>query len=98
MAKVKKFDAGGLASMYAGNQPQSTVSSYGNSADSSNSNIYNGLNSISEGSNKLAESLTKIQDAVGQPSSSSTLFKKGGKVSSASKRADGCAIRGKTRA
>jgi hypothetical protein len=25
-------------------------------------------------------------------------FKKGGKVSSASKRADGCAIRGKTRA
>ena len=28
---------------------------------------------------------------------STSMFKKGGKVSSASKRADGCAIRGKTR-
>lgn len=34
---------------------------------------------------------------AGQPDQQQT-FKKGGKVSSASKRADGCAIRGKTRA
>ena len=34
---------------------------------------------------------------AGQPDQQQT-FRKGGKVSSASKRADGCAIRGKTRA
>ena len=51
-----------------------------------------------KGSGKLADSLGKIQNALGQPGSSTTFFKKGGKVSSASKRADGCAVRGKTRA
>jgi len=96
MAKVKKFNAGGLSDAYAGNQPQPAFGS--SSMNSDNSNIYSGLNSISEGSGKLADSLTKIQEAVGQTPSSATLFKKGGKVSSASKCADGCALRGKTRA
>lgn len=35
--------------------------------------------------------------AAGQPQAQAP-FKKGGKVSAASKRADGCAVRGKTRA
>lgn len=34
---------------------------------------------------------------ITQPGAPETTMKKGGKISSASKRADGCAIRGKTR-
>jgi hypothetical protein len=43
-----------------------------------------------------------LEDAVSGPGKKGVMaglgMKKGGKVSSASKRADGCAIRGKTRA
>jgi hypothetical protein len=43
--------------------------------------------SMIEGARKVKEKIKKVMP-----------FKKGGSVSSASKRADGCAIRGKTRA
>jgi hypothetical protein len=41
--------------------------------------------------------MVKEKDDMGLPAGSRT-YKKGGSVSSASKRADGCAVRGKTRA
>ena len=46
----------------------------------------------------VEESKRDAQDARDRAKIKSMGFKEGGKVSSASKRADGCAIRGKTRA
>ena len=45
-----------------------------------------------------ADGITGDIGSVNSEEGSAPKFKKGGKVSSASKRADGCAIRGKTRA
>jgi hypothetical protein len=48
---------------------------------------------------KKAEMRRMVEEEMGKNQSpAATGMKKGGKVSSASKRADGCAIRGKTRA
>jgi hypothetical protein len=100
--KVKKFAMGGDLSSLSGSQSPTTAPAptpTGGPLDNvSNASAFSGLESISQGSGKLADSLGKIQNALGQPGSSTTFFKKGGKVSAASKRADGCAIRGKTRA
>ena len=52
------------------------------------------LKPIREGGEEAVKGMTEGRmDAMGNP----TGMKKGGKVSSASKRADGCAIKGKTR-
>jgi hypothetical protein len=46
----------------------------------------------------MQESIQEARDAADRKKISDMGYAKGGKVSSASKRADGCAIRGKTRA
>lgn len=51
------------------------------------------IDSLKEGINQIMGDAVKGQRIL----NSTNMFKKGGKVSSASKRADGCAIRGKTR-
>jgi hypothetical protein len=52
----------------------------------------------SSGLNNNAPLVAITNAPVGGPGEPAPMMRKGGKVSSASKRADGCAIRGKTRA
>ncbi len=68
------------------------------------SGAYGGLDTIGQGSQQIGQSLGTIQAGLGSPGGGRQTmggpgfaFKKGGKVSSASKRADGIATKGKTR-
>jgi regulator of extracellular matrix RemA (YlzA/DUF370 family) len=56
------------------------------------------LNVVSPDSSSQEAIVRKVLQEEEQKRQKMTGMKKGGKVSSASKRADGCAIRGKTRA
>ena len=53
-----------------------------------------GLGAAAQANPRMAQNLSGMAAGMGKPMG----MKKGGKVSSASKRADGCAIRGKTKA
>lgn len=56
------------------------------------------MNRLEKGRLKPTSEHDSMEDAVKAAKERSANLKKGGKVKSASKRADGCAIRGKTRA
>jgi len=64
---------------------------------------FGGLETVGKGSSQIGESLQGIQQNLGGPGGGGGLprqmpmFKKGGSVGSASKRADGCATKGKTK-
>jgi hypothetical protein len=90
MKKTKKYAMGGGVGMTNG---------------SAATNLLNAANVVNQGAQALTSSTPSVGMVPDTNSASSNLgqlnvggFKKGGKVSSASKRADGCAIRGKTRA
>ena len=82
--KVKKYADGGMTQ-------QPTYPFYGNQPQTSGSN---------GGTNQTFNMQPQANAAPNQQPMQQPMqtFKKGGKVSSASKRADGCAVRGKTRA
>jgi hypothetical protein len=63
-------------------------------------NIVSGVKKVDDTLNKgIAKAAGKTEKGIlGKYSKMSKDYKKGGSVSSASKRADGCAVRGKTRA
>jgi hypothetical protein len=101
MKKVKRYQTGGLTGS------SSPVSAFGMQPKSGASA---GIDQIAQGVDAVDQSMSAISNALGgnnapgsglnAPSATSqALFKKGGKVkmSSASKRGDGCAIKGKTR-
>jgi hypothetical protein len=83
--KVKKYADGGMTQ-------QPTYPFYGNTPQAGGQN--GGMNQTF---NMQPQASAGAPDQQ-QPMQQQQAFKKGGKVSSASKRADGCAIRGKTRA
>jgi hypothetical protein len=85
MAKIKYAD-GGMTQ-------QPTYPFYGNQPQAGGAN--GGTNQTF---NIQPQATAGAPDQQQQPMQQQQTFKKGGKVSSASKRADGCAIRGKTRA
>ena len=82
MKKAKKYAEGGLAGL-------------AETAESLMGDVDNMANNINYGSGSTTPP-TSNAGTVGLAAVSG--YKKGGKVSSASKRADGCAVRGKTRA
>ena len=82
MRKRKKFADGGVT----GQTQQPTYPFYGNQPQAGGQN--GGVN----------QTFNMQPQANVDPNQQQQRFKKGGKVSSASKRADGCCIRGKTRA
>jgi hypothetical protein len=83
--KVKKYADGGMTQ-------QPTYPFYGTQPQTSG---VNGGTNQTFNMQPQANAAPNQQQPMQQPMQT---FKKGGKVSSASKRADGCAIRGKTRA
>ena len=64
---------------------------------------FGGLQRVDEGGKQIGDSLMTIQQGLGGPAGGGgyekpmPMFKKGGAVGSASKRADGCATKGKTK-
>jgi hypothetical protein len=92
--KVKRYQEGGITI----NQPAPAPELPGLSGYGSGTNTYP-FQSSSSGS---ADSGSGVNQTFNiQPTASAgepTQMKRGGKVSAASKRADGCALRGKTRA
>lgn len=84
--KVKKYADGGMTQ-------QPTYPFYGNQPQAGGQN--GGTNQTFNMQPQANAGAPNQQQPMQQPMQT---FKKGGKVSSASKRADGCAIRGKTRA
>lgn len=101
MKKAKRYQTGGLTTS------SSPVSAFGMQPKSG---AAAGINQIAEGVDAVTQQMGNISNALGSnnapgsslsaPSATSqALFKKGGKVkvSSASKRGDGCAKRGKTK-
>ena len=84
--KVKKYADGGMTQ-------QPTYPFYGNQPQAGGQN--GGTNQTFNMQPQANAGAPNPQQPMQQPMQT---FKKGGKVSSASKRADGCAIRGKTRA
>ena len=86
--KIKKFADGGLLI---------TPQSNSNPTYPFPSNSSSGVMSSGEGLGVNQTFNIQPTASAEQPSTTPT-FKKGGKVSSASKRADGCAVRGKTKA
>lgn len=109
MKKVKKYQSGGVSTV---DESLSTLKVPGRSSTpgATNAGASAGIDQISQGMDTVNQSMNTVSDAiyggsgsnlnVGSSSSASNfMYKKGGKVklSSASKRADGCAIRGKTK-
>lgn len=87
--KAKRFAEGGFT--ITPNQPQANTYPF----PATNTGAGVSTDSTTPGVNQTFN----IQPtASAQQPSTTPAYKKGGKVSSASKRADGCAIRGKTRA
>jgi hypothetical protein len=90
MGKDSYFKKGGKVKKYAdgGMTQQPTYPFYGNTPQAGGQN--GGMNQTFN----MQPQATADNGQMQQPK----MFKKGGKVSSASKRADGCCVRGKTRA
>jgi hypothetical protein len=99
MKRVKKYQEGGMTTTNDALNNLGVGSS--SSAYSPSGGATTGIDQIAQGMDAVNNSMNTVSGAL-YGSSTSNLnvggFKKGGKVSSASKRGDGCAIRGKTRA
>ena len=95
MAKTKRYAAGGITiTPAAGNQSNTYPFPNSGATPSTGTGVGSAMD---KGMNQTFN----IQPTAssGQPQQpQQRMFKKGGSVSSASKRADGCAVRGKTRA
>lgn len=108
MKRVKRYQDGGMTTV---NDSLSALGVSGSSVSSpTGRSASSGIDKISEGMDAVNQSMNTVSDAiyggssgnlnVGTPNQASgTMYKKGGKVkvSSASKRGDGCAQRGKTK-
>ena len=92
MKKAKRYQEGGITI----NQPAPAQPLPGISAYSPSSSAYPFQSTAPASSDSGVNQTFNIQPTAqaGQPQQ----MKRGGKIKSASKRADGCAIRGKTRA
>jgi hypothetical protein len=113
MKKVKKFAVGGLNGLFTPNA-LTIAPNYPTGVTPANpmggGGAYGGLKNIDQGAGQVRSSLQNIKNELGETGGGLTYgsgpldggnYKKGGSVKkskSASKRADGCAIRGKTRA
>ena len=112
MKKVKKFAVGGLNNLFTPASPQGTISpgAMTPAQEPTGGGAYGGLKNIDQGAGQVRSSLQNIKNELGETGGGFTygsgptdggFYKKGGAVKkskSASKRADGIAIRGKTRA
>lgn len=98
MRKAKKYAEGGITiNQQPAAQPQLPgLAGYGGGENS----LYPTRSGEAGGAGSQTTQTFNMQPqaTAGQPQETVTTMKRGGKVSSASKRADGCAIRGKTRA
>jgi hypothetical protein len=108
MKKAKKFAVGGMNDT---DKEISMLPAY--PIDSGGGGAFGGLNTVHQGGKQIGQSLQGIQQNLGgggqnigevpmgrpSPVAGQTFpgYKKGGKVSSASSRADGCAAKGKTK-
>jgi hypothetical protein len=99
MKKAKRYQEGGITITP---QQSSSPSLPGFSGSSGSGNTYpfqsDTSASMGTGSGSGVNQTFNIQPTAQSGEPQAAAFKKGGKVSFASKRADGCAIRGKTRA
>lgn len=99
MRKAKKYAEGGIT---INQQPAGQTQLPGLSGYNTGSNdLYPtriGDNTSSGASSSGTNQTFNIQPQANASPMETTTMKRGGKVSAASKRADGCAIRGKTRA
>ena len=96
MRKVKKYAEGGITI----NQPPADQTQFMRLAGYSGgeNSLYPTRGGESSGSGSQTTQTFNIQPQANASPMETVTMKKGGSVSSASKRADGCAIRGKTRA
>jgi len=110
MKKVKKFAAGGMNKMIGvgPNDGGDIMPPYLQSprpigGGGRGGGAYGGLETVNQGGRQIGDSLQTIQQGLGGSDGGGRLptqmpmYKKGGKVSSVSSRADGCAQRGKTK-